>query len=399
VIKEYLVSIKGARGLYIRDKLNIVRNSGKEATPELLQKILPKEIPYEIVGHITVRKRGRFRTFRFPGSKPVKQAINEAYVQREVFREEVRTGTSAPSQIPTLDKFFTEYIERRAEGANSLSDGTIDTSKYMYKNWAKREIGNMRLDEIQYEHIQSLIDSMRRKGLAGATQKRLKNSLSPVMSEAIRRRYIKANPVSLAVTDPVDNVKSFELSEAEAKRVYETILSLKKPFERALALFVFTGRRIDCEAARIRWEDVDLENDRYTLTGKRNTKNKVPRVFPLIPPLAEALRAMPARDKGFIFSSVSGDNARTSGSRCFYIWAKIRKLSGVNMTAHECRNLIGHVLKTADGVANDLLASVFGHSRGGESVTGRYAFSGYPLVKKLITRYIELIEQGGWSSD
>ncbi|MDR2152736.1 MAG: hypothetical protein LBO72_07945 [Helicobacteraceae bacterium] len=101
MIKENLVSIKGARGLFIRDKLKIVRDSGKEATPELLQKILPKEIPYEIVGHITVRGRGRYRTFRFPGSKPVKQAINEAYVQREVFREEVRAEMNAPALIPT----------------------------------------------------------------------------------------------------------------------------------------------------------------------------------------------------------------------------------------------------------------------------------------------------------
>jgi transcriptional regulator NrdR family protein len=52
------------------------------------------------------------------------------------------------------------------------------------------------------------------------------------MSEAIRKRYIKTNPISLAVTDPVDNVKSFELSEVEAKKIYETILKLEKPFER-----------------------------------------------------------------------------------------------------------------------------------------------------------------------
>ncbi|MDR2152735.1 MAG: hypothetical protein LBO72_07940 [Helicobacteraceae bacterium] len=44
-------------------------------------------------------------------------------------------------------------MERRESDAKSLAKETIDASKSFYKNWIKARIGDMRLDEIQYEYV------------------------------------------------------------------------------------------------------------------------------------------------------------------------------------------------------------------------------------------------------
>ena len=388
-----LIRIAGCTGIFYRDATGNLKGL-KEVDTATIQRQIKKELPFEYVIRVRHRNNDTLHTLRFAGTKTARQALALAESEKVQLWEAVRSGKTI-GQTPTLNRLFEEYIETRIHGVRPLNPRTLQNYKDFYAKWIQAAIGAMNIDQIEYKHIQPIAEKIRRAGLSPRTQLSVKQTLSPVFAYAIKQGYRQINPVSLVETQPVRNVKSFSLGEEEARRVYQTILNWPDPGVRAFLLFVFTGRRIHSEASRIRWEDLDLENERYTLTGIDNTKNKDPKLFPLIPPLVEALRLMGPKPSGYIFESGGKPLAKGTGR---HRWENLAKTAGVEMGAHECRNLIGHVLKTADRIGDDLVGYLFGHSRHSVGVTGRYAFAGYKLVEELTYRYLELIEKGGWES-
>lgn len=393
--KRSLIRIAGSSGgIFYRDSTGSLKGC-KEVDTATIQKQIKKELPFEYVIRVRHRNKDTLHTLRFAGTKTARQALALAESEKVQLWEAVRSGKMI-GQTPALNRLFEEYIETRIHGVRPLNPRTLQNYKDFYAKWIQAAIGAMNIDQIEYKHIQPIAEKIRRAGLSPRTQLSVKQTLSPVFAYAIKQGYRQTNPVGLVETQPVRNVKSFSLCEEEAQRIYRTILEWPDPCVRAFLLFVFTGRRIHSEASRIRWEDLDLENGRYTLTGIDNTKNKDPKTFPLIPPLIEALQLMGPKPSGYLFESAGGQPLAKGTGR--HRWESLARTAGVEMGAHECRNLIGHVLKTADRVGDDLVGYLFGHSRHSVGVTGRYAFAGYKLVEELTYRYLELIEKGGWES-
>jgi integrase len=399
VLYENIVHIKWLTGIYFLDK-NGIFDGEEPLTIDKLRRLKPKATPYELVVRAQIPGKSRLTTLHFGPGDIITRSTGIAAGKRIELLDALKADRLAGKirKVPTLDELYAKYIEHRKNGANQLNEKTIGAYNSYYKRLIGPAIGAMRVDKIEFEDVQSILDDMRCKGYSASSQSHLKHTLSPIMLYAMKMRYRNDNPVFLTETEAVRNVKEFALSETDAKRVYQTILDTKDPAERAFLLFLFTGRRRNCEATRIRWEDVDLANGKYTLTGKANSKNKTDKQFPLIAPLIEALKQMGVKESGFLFHLKGDKDKKISGEIAYAHWNRVKKASGVNMNAHECRNLIGHVLKTADFVSNDHLGYLFGHARGGTSVTERYAFGGFRLVKKLTERYIELIENGGWET-
>ncbi|MGE4295606.1 MAG: tyrosine-type recombinase/integrase [Campylobacterales bacterium] len=394
MITDKLIRITGTSGIYYRDATGNLKGF-KEVDTATIQKQLKKELPFEYVVRVRHRNKGTYHTLRFVGTKTAKQALALAEAERTKLHETAKTGRTI-GQTPTLNRLFEEYIETRIHGAKPLNPRTLQNYREFYAKWIQAAIGTMSIDQIELEHIQPIADKIRRAGLSPRTQLSVKQTLSPVFQYAIKRRYRQTSPVSLVELPPIRNVKNFELSEEKAKRVYQTILDWPDPTIRAFFLFSFMGRRLNSEGGRIRWEDIDLDNRRYTLTGKENTKTKDSKVFPLTPPMIQALKEMGPKESGYLFEGGSGGQiaARTASRR----WEELSKKADAEITAHRCRNLIGHALKTADRIGDDLIAYLLGHSRHSVGVTGRYAFAGYKLTEELTYRYLELIENGGWES-
>lgn len=392
MIKYPSIRIVGVQGIYFRDNSRIFRGF-KEIDIATIQKSLEKDTRFEYVIRVRFFDKEK-KISMFFSDKTARAALVLAESEKIRLYEELRDGKYIVGKVPSLNKLFEEYIGSRSESVRPLNPRTLQNYKDFYYKWIRPAIGKMSIDKIEYRSIQPIVKQLHQAGLSPRTQQSVKQTLSPIFKHAIRLGYRQTNPVSLVETQPVRNVKSFMLNEADAKKIYKTICQWQDPAIRAFLLFVFTGRRIHSEAARIKWEDIDFANKCYTLTGIENTKNKDDRLFPLIPPLIKALKQMKPKDEGYIFA----ENKPLAKGTGRHRWDALVRVSGVEMGAHECRNLIGHVLKTADRLSDDLIGYLFGHSRHSVSVTGRYAFAGYRLVEELTLRYIELIEKGGWEN-
>ena len=251
-----------------------------------------------------------------------------------------------------VDELFTLFIEN-----NPTSTAWDKKRKEIYKRYVKDEIGSKRLKDIKPLHISNIITKMRKKGLSPNTQNKVLVILRPMFEFAIKNKLIKENPASEIKVKQKDTKKIVTEAQEKLKAIYSAIMDLYKddPFYRAFFLFALSGRR-KSEILKLRWENIDLENNYYWIADAKPNENQR---YDLPPLIKTALLELGVEKKGWVFKSFT--NPEEHLKKPDRQVDRLKKyLNMPEFSLHYCRHILASAL-IEKGIPASIVSGVLGH--------------------------------------
>lgn len=250
---------------------------------------------------ISLRKDGRYQArYTFNGKRHTLYGNDLKEVQKKLrdVKYEIDHGIYAKPDKVTVDSWF--KVWRNEYAANNMRENTLAHVDSMYMYHIKPEIGHMKMQEVRTEHIQMLLNKMKKQDYSTDFMKRVRNVVSQMFKQAYKNDMIYRNPVDNTITPSGKEKKEHRvLTEKEQK----TFLDYAKgnDYELIFVLGLSTGMRIG-EIQALQWKDVDFKNMVINIDGtlikvdgkeytKGPTKTKSSkRSVPLLPEVAKKLR-------------------------------------------------------------------------------------------------------------
>lgn len=250
---------------------------------------------------ISLRKDGRYQArYTFNGKRCTLYGKDLKEVQKKLrdVKYEMDHGIYAKPDKVTVDSWFKVWKEEYA--SNNMRENTLAHVDSMYKYHIKPEIGHMKMQEVRTEHIQMLLNKMKKESYSTDFMKRVRNVVSQMFKQAYKNDMIYRNPVDNAVTPTGKEKKEHRvLTEQEQKKFLE--YAKGNEYELVFVLGLSTGMRIG-EIQALQWKDVDFKNLLISIDGtlikvdgkeyiKGPTKTKSSRrSVPLLPDVAKRLK-------------------------------------------------------------------------------------------------------------
>ena len=268
---------------------------------------------------------------------------------------------------PTLqeygDKWYHLYHIKKVKW-NTAQNTRIYLDKHIYPI-----IGEKHLDEITFDDIQSVFNSM--DSLARSTVEKVQIVLNQIMKNAIEDGYIEKNVMSSSRYVLSKKVKQREaLSISSAQDVIRQLDTLESNDKILMALIIFTGLRRG-EILALTWDDIDFENKvihvKHSVTFKNNqpiicgTKSKSGvRDVPIIKELREILSA--EEDKhGYIIKNHKFPDMPITEKTYQRSWERIKKTIDLhNATAHVFRHTFATMMEPHTDIKT--LQTIMGHA-------------------------------------
>lgn len=264
-----------------------------------------------------------------------------------------------------------------------------DTTRTARLDWWRGQIGTLRLDEVNDDHMHASLEALarqpgryyagkdadgksifraRRKPLTGATLNRYATAIGAVFTWAIRRRVAPkgfAHPVRGIELQRENPGKTRFLSEDERERLLTACKASKWPRLYLLVLLALTTGARRGELLGLRWADVDL-GQRVLHIGR--SKNGDPKVLPLVDAAVEVLRQFKAGPAALVFP------ARLDPSHPMAIedrWRQALKAAGIRgFRFHDLRHSCASML-AANGATLLEIGDLLGHRH--VAMTKRYS--------------------------
>lgn len=189
------------------------------------------------------------------------------------------------------------------------------------------ELADLTITEITRGAIQDLIDDVEETVAANdqeeqtgaATAHKVHELLYSMLSWCVRRDYLELSPCQ-GIEVPEKRHRERVLSDSEVKVIWNACVDHGGPLADVFRVLILTGQRRS-EISMMRWDEVDLDKDVFSMDGKR-TKNGLPHVVPLSPLALSIIKGQKKRGK-YVFTT-TGKNPVSGFSK---IKANIAKLS------------------------------------------------------------------------
>ncbi len=199
------------------------------------------------------------------------------------------------------------------------------------------------------------------RGGEGAARKVVRD-LSAVLSFAVRRRIISANPVAMASVRKTDNQRSRFLTLQEMKRLGEALDKLEaegiNPKGINIArLWALTGCRRN-EIAGLKWSSVDFDLGVLAFDDSKTGRSIRP-LATAAATLLKELKAEASDDVQWVFPAERGDG-HYAGAKD--VWSEVIKRAALpGVTPHSLRHSLGSAAASG-GEALLLVGAILGHA-------------------------------------
>ena len=222
---------------------------------------------------------------------------------------------------PLLKDYAATYLARLTTSGKKAD--TLATESGHVNKWIKA-VGHLRLDKLRPHHITNHLHGLRRAGRATRTCNLALVCLRNVLKSARIDGHLKGNPAEglewfktekkahrLYSADEIDRLCEAALAprffEGRLAKEGEQGVPLKNgvQFCDYIRFLQYSGAR-EAEALRIRWQDVDTQNEHVTIGAEGDAKNREARAVDFNPQLAELLANMAKRrapDSQWLFPS------------------------------------------------------------------------------------------------
>jgi integrase len=241
--------------------------------------------------------------------------------------------------------------------------------KQHYELRIKPAIGNLKLDQITRQRIQTLHSAALEEGLAASSANGIVRIIRYSMNLALLwQLYPGPNPAARIPMFHEDNQVNNLLSDEQLDGLLNVLRTDKNRMVCGIVLFLMaTGTRLS-EALSATWSDIDLEKRSFVIRAT-NSKSKRLRAVPLNDTAMEVLLSLPTRDNHeYVFVNKQTDRPYTTIAKQ---WDRIRKQANVPFfRIHDARHTYAALLASS-GVSLWTISTLLGHSD--PKISTRYA--------------------------
>lgn len=207
----------------------------------------------------TLEKRFTIDGRRYSVYGATQKDLNE---KEQEMREQIKHGIYTRNANITLDKYFAEWKEHKA---NTVKSNTIFTYSVYYKNHITSALGSKKIKDIERREVLKLQNDLAKEYKA-ATVNMILRVLNVILNDAVKDEIIIRNPAK---------VKALK-AESKATETYHRALTIQEQndFMQALkgnyyysfiALMLLTGMRFG-EVSALTWQDIDNDYIHVTRT-------------------------------------------------------------------------------------------------------------------------------------
>ena len=232
--------------------------------------------------------------------------LNAAKEAFEILRHARREKTLRPlGNRPLLAEYIATYFAK-AEIVQKRP-ATLEKERCSLDRW-KRHMGEARIDRITLGMTAALIDERLREGVSARTVNLDTIALRNVLKRAVEDGYLKDLPKLRALKEAKPPKRGL-MTPVEFERFLAAVpVACEKNAVQVgdyLQFLAYSGAR-EQEALKIRWEDVDFENERVSIGAGGVSKNHEEREVEFNDRLGALLREMSTRrapDCSWLFPS------------------------------------------------------------------------------------------------
>ena len=295
---------------------------------------------------------------------------------------------SAKVNSVTLQEAFNDYLKARKELKRKTLYDYKNVMRVAFADWNNKPLLSITKDKIAQRH--NMLGEQRGKAYANLAMRLLRalyNFAAGQYEDAKGNSLIAENPVKrLSQTRAWYRIKRREtfIKAHEMPAWYNEIMKLTNETLRDYLLFIiFTGLRRQ-EAAKIKWNDIDLKAKTLTIT---DTKNHQQHTLPLSDFLYELLERRKTKAiNDYVFNG-SGQGGYIVEPRVQM--AKITKATGINFTVHDLRRTFITIAESLD-ISVYALKKLLNHKMSSDVTAGYIVIDVERLRKpmQMITDYL-----------
>ena len=278
-----------------------------------------------------------------------KTRVSKAKSDARTFLERKKNPITEINEDIKLDDFIEEHFKYYPDTPWKK------TKINHYRNYIAKSLGRKKVQTIKQMHIKQCLKAQKDLGLKPRTIKTTIEILNPVFKEAIANRLIDFNPCT-GITIKVPKTKKIVIGASQQLfEIFNAIIDVFKDdsFYQSFYFFALQGRR-KSEILKLRWENIDFENNTYLL---EDTKNDEHQLYTLPTYIKELLLTF-NNPTGYIYESPI-----IPGKPITNVEKQTKKLKKVipNFTLHYMRNVVVSAMGE-QGVSATLMSSALGHN-------------------------------------
>ena len=206
--------------------------------------------------------------FRRDGSQ-VRRAFTaktraEAVAKMDAAVAKLREGLPLPSATETVGGFLEHWREDVLPG--SVSPGTEDVYRRVLRLYVLPILGTIKLRDLTPAHVSDLLRVMHDEGLAAETQRMARAVLRRALRRAEQEGRVARTVAAIADGPRIRRAEGRSLTPEQARALLHAASGER--LEAAMLLMIGLGLRRG-ETLGLAWEDVALDRDPATLTGRR----------------------------------------------------------------------------------------------------------------------------------
>jgi integrase len=296
----------------------------------------------------------------------------------------------------TLRQVFDGYIETR----KSLKPGTIydyeKTLKQTFSDWLDKPMIKITKEMVRKRHSKRGVQSPARANNAMRVLRALFNYAAEVYEDQSGESLFPSNPVAvLSKTNAWYKVarKKTYISKEDIPAWFETVSSFESEYSQVdasgvrdyLFFALFTGARRE-EVASLKWSEVDLGRQTFTLLDTKNGEDVTLPMSSFI--LEMMLKRRDATSGKYVFPSKRGEGHIKDVRKQVL---RIREQSGVTFTIHDLRRTFLTIAESLD-IGQYTLKRLVNHKTGeNNDITAGYIVVNMDRLKSASQRVSDLI--------
>lgn len=296
-------------------------------------------------------------------------SLVEARKRAKTLKAEIALGSDprgeekARKAVLTFDELFQLYLEHIR-----LRKRSWRRDEELYRIRIKKVFGQLKINQISRQQIQSFHTALREENLAPSTCNHHAKLLRQVFNTGIAWSLVDTNPAAKIPLFYEDNKIQNLLTEDQLGRLLRILETDKnRTVCQICMLLLCMGNRLQ-EILSAKWGDIDLDK-RVFIVRATNSKSKRLRPVPLNDSAMEILHQLEKKSEYLFINKKTGKPYTT----IHRVWLRLRSAAGLDfLRVHDLRhNFAALVINNAQNPSLYTLQQLLEHSS--PTVTQRYA--------------------------
>jgi len=274
-----------------------------------------------------------------------------------------RAEAKAQKAVPTMSELWVQY-----EAFAKPRKRSFKRDEVIWRRQIEPNFGNVRINMLTRQQIQSLMTKLKATGLAAASVDHVAKLIRRMLNLAVTWEMLSRNPASRIELFNEDNQVEHYLDDDQLERLVSVLKTYPAKEVALICMFLLaTGCRVN-EALTAKWSLVDRQNRIWRVSAE-NSKSGKSRSVPLSDAALDVLDQIGTEGQhDYVFTNPDTGKPFT---HIRHTWIRIREKAGMPwLRLHDLRHSFASMLVNA-GCSLFVVQQALGHAD--SSVTQRYS--------------------------